>query len=167
MRVFCLIQSQGRDRIRLRQPMILDTWKRAKRRSSESVELMPPAGFQNYSSTASATTVFVFISMSARRFIYTFLRSSCRPISSVLPVVSQRRIISQRLIKPLDGRWYDRGFSRFSRACVSKVDIIFANGRIYNVSYFNLLKENGILRLVAAKRKRSEWFSKIRLLRPT
>lgn len=110
MRVFCLIQSQGRDRIRLRQPMILDIWKRAKRRSSESVELMPPAGFQNYSSTASATTVFVFISMSARRFIYTFLRSS------VLPVVSQRRIISQRLIKSLDGRWYDRGFSRFSRA---------------------------------------------------
>lgn len=52
-------------------------------------------------------------------------------------------------------------------ARVSKVDIIFANGRIYNVSYFNLLKENDIPRLVAAKRKRSEWFSKIRLLRPT
>jgi len=37
----------------------------------------------------------------------------------------------------------------------------------YNISYFNLLKENGVPRLVAAKRKRSEWFSKIRLLRPT
>lgn len=53
------------------------------------------------------------------------------------------------------------------RARVSKVDIIFANGRIYNISYFNLLKENGVPRLVAAKRKWSEWFSKIRLLRPT
>lgn len=48
-----------------------------------------------------------------------------------------------------------------------EVDIIFANMRIYDASYFNLLKENGIPRLVAAKRKWSEWFSKIRLLRPT
>lgn len=75
----------------LRQPMILDTWKGAKRKSYEGVELMPSAGFQNYSSTASATTMFVFISMSARRSIYIhiYFFFFISFLSSVSPVVPQ------------------------------------------------------------------------------
>lgn len=39
--------------------------------------------------------------------------------------------------------------------CLSRaeVDIIFANMRIYDISYFNLLKENGVPRLVAGEKE--------------
>jgi len=146
--------------------MILDTWKRAKRRSSEGVALMPPAGFQNYSSTASAATMFVFISPRRDPYIYF---PTLHPIFLVLPVVSQWQImINFSMINEIiDGTTIENVLIRDSRARISKVVIIFINGRIYNISYFNLLKETGVPRLVAAKRKRSEWFSKIRLLQPT
>lgn len=147
--------------------MILDTWKRAKRRSSEGVELMPPAGFQNYSSTASATTMFVFISMSPRS-IYTFLRSSRRPI--FFSLVCCLAMANNFSANNKTIRWNDSIGDLSMHVPLARTyqkSILFLLTDEYNISYFNLLKENGVPRLVAAKRKRSEWFSKIRLLRST
>lgn len=138
--------------------MILDTWKRAKRGSSEGVELMPPAGFQNYSSAASATVVFVFISMSARRSTYIYCLLVPFPIS--LPVFS--RVIRVSSVAPIvrgikcladdpflriarttnDGREVE--VERAIIACQRLIIIIFffaEDGRMYHdIGRFNLLK---------------------------
>lgn len=63
---------------------------------------------------------------------------------------------------------HERYFNNLARVYDMSILFLLTGKYIYiYVSYFNLLKENGIPRLVAAKGKWSEWFSKIRLLWPT
>jgi len=150
MRASCLISGQAGDRIRLRQPMILDTWQRAKRRSSEGVELMPPAGFQNYSSAASASTVFVFICRHDDLYIYIYFLLPFCPFPCFFHRAYCRR--GQISLRP-----FDDSFLRIDKIngpidkmasgwmChyrVSKVDITFIkHGRIvYDIGCFNLLE---------------------------
>lgn len=115
VRVLWLIQGQGEDRIRLRPTEILDTWNTAKLRFARGVELMPSADFQNYCSTASAVTVFVFVPMVARCLTYFSIQFSNfhRPSSFLLWPTFSRVLVSPR-VHPCNR---NRCSGQYRRAC--------------------------------------------------
>lgn len=131
MRASCLIWSQGRDRIRLRQPMILDTWKRAKsagspgasnlcrRQASKIIARLRQQLRCLFSSRCRHDDPYILFHTASY-----FNRAYCLQWQMIFSI--------SRLNKRRDERYFN---TEFSRARVSKVDIIFANGQIYIYIY--------------------------------